>query len=257
MTDKVQEQAGTAFALSSAELPAALEALLFAAGDPLPLDKLVAITGQPRQLLENVLAGLADQLARDPRRGLLLRRVEEGYFFSTKPNQKEVLERLFLPRNRPPLSQAAYETLAVVAYNQPVTRAQVEAVRGVNSDSIMARLVERGLLAEAGQLDSPGRPFLYVTTEQFLLSFGLSSVQELPPLEMLMYGTLRDFETSLDQAAGKESRQMTIDQLSQVYQAEPELEQDKMPLEVKDMADAAVLAVSEALFGEDEADQAD
>lgn len=253
--DKARDPGRDDFLLAVEEAPAALEALLFAAGDPLPLEKIIAITGLPRQVLENILAGLASQLEHDPRRGLILRHVEEGYFFSTKPGQKEILERLFQPRNRPPLSQAAYETLAVVAYNQPVTRAQVEAVRGVNSDSIIARLVERGFLAEAGQLDTPGRPLLYSTTEQFLLSFGLSSVKELPPMEMLMYGTLRDFETSLD-AASQASRQITIDQISPAYQETEELpasvppDPDKRPMAKED-----VLAVSGALFGDDDPDR--
>jgi segregation and condensation protein B len=176
---------------------------------------------------------------------------------------KSVLQRLFQPRHRPPLSQAAYETLAIIAYNQPVTRAQVEAVRGVNSDSIMARLVERNLIMETGHLETPGRPILYATTEQFLLDFGLRSVKDLPPMEMLMYGTLRDFESSLEEAAGRSNdRQMTIDQLVQAYiPGDEKAESERKPetaagTEQMDQADPmdeeTVIAVSGALFGEDD-----
>jgi len=204
--------------LSPEDAPAALEALLFAAGDPVPLEKLQQITGLERHALRNILGNMADRYLRDRQRGLLLREVEGSWLLCTKPGQSDVLGRLFQPRHRPPLSQAAYETLAIIAYNQPVTRAQVEAVRGVNSDSIISRLIERNLVSEAGNLDTPGRPTLFATTEQFLLDFGLRSVKDLPPMEMLMYGTLRDFETSLEEAAGKHrDNQMTIDQLVQAF----------------------------------------
>lgn len=245
------------FRLAPEDAPAALEALLFAAGDPITAEKLQQITGLDRASLQQILQALGSRMARDRQRGLLLREVEGSYFFCTKPEQKQVLQRLFQPRHRPPLSQAAYETLAIIAYNQPVTRAQVEAVRGVNSDSIMARLVERNLILETGHLETPGRPILYATTEQFLMDFGLRSVKDLPPMEMLMYGTLRDFESSLEEATGKAGdRQMTIDQLVQAYipgdgHAEPE--QSPGPDAASEpMDEKTVLAVSGALFGDEE-----
>ena len=83
------------------------------------------------------------------------------------------------------MSQAAYETLSIVAYNQPVTRAKIEDLRGVNSDSAITRLLERNLIAEAGRLDAPGRPILYKTTEEFLRCFGLSSISELPEISLV------------------------------------------------------------------------
>jgi segregation and condensation protein B len=88
------------------------------------------------------------------------------------------------PRQKQALSQAAFETLSIVAYNQPVTRARIEAVRGVNSDSAVTRLVERNLIKEAGRLDAPGKPMLYETTEEFLRSFGFKSVKDLPIIEL-------------------------------------------------------------------------
>ena len=247
--------AEAAFQLSAEEAPAALEAILFAAGDPLPIEKLGLITGLDRQSLQSILTAMADRYARDRQRGLMLREVEGNWLICTKPAQTDVLQRLFQPRHRPPLSQAAYETLAIIAYNQPVTRAQVEAVRGVNSDSIISRLLDRNLIFEAGNLEAPGRPTLFATTDQFLMDFGLRSVKDLPPMEMMMYGTLRDFEESLEEAAGRHrEKQMTIDQLVQSFlPARPDEEKAEKPdspsgkiLPVED-----VLQLSEAFFGED------
>lgn len=250
-------------AIAEPLLPAALEAVLFAAGDPIPLDRLAAITGQDRQTLRRVLASSAERYRLDPRRGLLLREIDGNYLLCTKPEMQDVLERMFQPRNRPPLSQAAYETLAIIAYNQPVTRAQIEAVRGVNSDSIVSRLLERQLIREAGSLDAPGRPTLFETTDQFLLDFGLSSVDDLPPMEMLMYGTLRDFEATLEASAGADrDRQMTIDQVVSAFVPEHDAVTPPEPLAetgrpddfgpaeptpLQDLPD-----VSSALFGNDD-----
>lgn len=248
------------YRLSPDEAPAALEALLFAAGDPLPFDKLRQITGLERTNLEQILRMMADRYLRDRQRGILLREVEGNWMFSTKPGLNDVLQRLFQPRHRPPLSQAAYETLAIIAYNQPVTRSQVEAVRGVNSDSIISRLIERNLIREAGTLEAPGRPTLFATTEQFLLDFGLRSVKDLPPMEMLMYGTLRDFEQSLETAAGHtRDNQMTIEQLVSAFLPEAQHDadaQENTPPELapSSLPDDQVLDLSGALFGEDSED---
>ena len=211
------------FSLDPQEAPAALEALLFMAGDPIPVEKLAAVTGLEKSVLVPILDKLAETMLHDRRRGLFIRQAEGKYQLATKPGQLAVLERLYQPRHRPPLSQPAYETLAIIAYNQPVTRAQVEAVRGVYSDSIISRLIERNFVCDVGTLDAPGRPTLFATTEQFLLDFGLSSVSELPPMEMMMYGTLRDLEHSLEAAAGQgDEKQLTIDQLVANFLPKPE-----------------------------------
>ena len=121
------------------------------------------------------------------------------------------------------MSQASYETLAIVAYNQPVTRAQVEAVRGVSSDSIISRLLDRGWIEEAGTLDAPGRPTLFKTSEQFLLEFGIDSIDDLPSMELMSYKTIRDLEQSLEDAAGSnDSRQISIDGLLEQQAVEAE-----------------------------------
>lgn len=249
------EPAEPEFRLTPEEAPAALEALLFAAGDPVPIEKLQQITGLERSCLLGILNNLGDRYLHDRQRGLLLREVEGSWLLCTKPGQADVLRRLFQPRHRPPLSQAAYETLAIIAYNQPVTRSQVEAVRGVNSDSIIGRLIERNLISEAGSLDAPGRPSLFTTTDQFLLDFGLRTVKDLPPMEMMMYGTLRDFENSLEEAAGQHrDSQMTIDQLVQAFvPGQPVPEQSGAAAGGESagiMPGSEVLQLSGALFGD-------
>ena len=129
---------------------------------------------------------------------------------------------MFGPRQSPPLSQASYETLAVIAYNQPCTRAQVELVRGVSSDSIISRLLDRGWIEEAGNLDAPGRPSLFKTSKKFLTEFGIESVRDLPPLELMSYQTIRDMENSLKEATAGEDKQISIDSLMK-----PEAEENK------------------------------
>ncbi len=210
MADRITSE----FALTIQELPAALEAILFASGDPVSLNRLVEITEIDREVIVKTLEKLSSEYDKNPWGGLMIRRLEDEYVMCTKPQMKTVLERYFQPRSRPPMSQATYETLAVIAYNQPVTRAQVESVRGVSSDSIVSRLLERGWIEECGTLDAPGRPALFETSKQFLMEFGIESVSEMPALDLMMYSTIRDLEESLEQAAGsKDNRQLSIDNL--------------------------------------------
>jgi segregation and condensation protein B len=166
----------------------------------------------PKEAVEETLDRMIKDYETNPWGGLLIRKADDAYVMCTKPSMKPVLERLYAPRTRPPMSQATYETLAVIAYNQPVTRAQIEAVRGVSSDSIVSRLIERGLVEECGTLEAPGRPALFRTTQQFLLEFGISSVSEMPAMELMMYKTIRDLQDSLEEAAGnKDDRQISIE----------------------------------------------
>ncbi len=199
------------FELPVQEVSATCEALLFASGESISLGKLSEILNMDKQIISDAMDKLILEYTNDPWGGLLIRKIEDSYVMCTKPGMKKVLERFFSPKAKPPLSQASYETLAVIAYNQPVTRAQVEAVRGVSSDSIIARLLDRGWICESGTLDAPGRPSLFSTTEQFLLEFGIESVDELPSMELMSYKTIRDLEESLDKAAGNDDRQISIE----------------------------------------------
>ena len=200
------------------DLEAAIEAILFATGDPVPLERLASVTGLQKDAVRRILQGMTARTQADRSRGVTILQVKDTYTLATKPAMNPVMSILFQPRNRPPLSQAAYETLSIVAYNQPVTRSRIEAVRGVGSDGILARLVERGLVRECGTLEAPGRPSLFETTDMFLREFGLASVADLPPMEMLMVGTLRGIEHTMDSiTAGPDDRQMTVDQLVSAF----------------------------------------
>lgn len=201
----LDEQELQVFKLEETRRVAAIQALLFAAGDPLSLTELVNLCGITEEEVLDSLDTLAKKLESDPDSGLMLRRLESRYTLTTKPQLKDVLEQLYKPKNRPRLTQAAFEVLAIVAYNQPVTRAQIETVRGVNSDSIISRLEERGYIYVSGSLDAPGRPSLFNTTEKFLLETGIASLKDLPPLEMIMYSTLQEFEHKYDLHRDRES----------------------------------------------------
>jgi len=201
------------FKITLQELPGAIEAILFVSGDPVNAEKIADILDCSKADVVKTLNDLMNRYEQNPWSGLTIVRAEDSYAMMTKPSEKKVLERLFGPRTQAPLSQASYETLAVIAYNQPCTRAQVEQVRGVSSDSIILRLLVRGWIEEAGNLDAPGRPALFKTSKQFLTEFGIESVKDLPPMELMSYKTIRDLEDSLRKAAGGEDKQMTIDSL--------------------------------------------
>jgi len=160
-----------------------IEAVLFASGDPVPLDKLAEIIGHDRKTTKMIMSNLVYKYQNSPR-GIMIRQIDDGYQLCTKPEMDEYIQKLETVRKRQGLTPAAYETLAIIAYNQPVTRAYIEQIRGVNSDSVIMKLVERNLIREAGRDDAPGKPKLYETTEEFLRVFGFSSIKDLPPLEM-------------------------------------------------------------------------
>ncbi len=161
-----------------------LESLLFAAGDSVPAEQLAEIM----EISEEAVADAVFRLNADyeaKQRGLRVLSLEDSYQLCTSERFFSYIQRLKEPKRRQNLSPAALETLAVVAYHQPVTRSSIEFIRGVNSDGPVNKLIERGLIEENGRLDAPGRPILYVTTQEFLRSFGLSSLSGLPDPEPL------------------------------------------------------------------------
>ena len=167
-----------------AALEAALEALLLVVDAPTEDDALAAALDQPVARVRVALLTLAQRYAADGR-GIDLRRVGEGWRFYTRDTYAPFVERLLLDGQRAKLTRAALETLAVVAYRQPVTRARVAAVRGVNCDGVLRTLVTRGLVEEAG-VDRATQGTLFRTTELFLERLGLTSVDDLPPLAPLL-----------------------------------------------------------------------
>lgn len=164
------------------EIEAIIEGVLFAAGDPVSLEKMSEILGLDKKATRLILDNMASSM-QNSRRGLMIREIDGCFQLCTRPEHYEYIRKLVEPRQKQALSQAAYETLAIIAYNQPVTRARIEMIRGVNSDSAISRLIERNLVKEAGRLDTPGRPLLYETTEEFLRSFGFKSLRDLPIIE--------------------------------------------------------------------------
>lgn len=164
------------------QLPAAIEALLFVSDEPVSAIVLAKMLEENVEEIELAL----DQLARkldESGSGIQLREVAGGWRLYTHPAYHELIEKYVLSWDTRRMSSAALETLAIVAYSQPVTRAQISAIRGVTSDGPLSTLVERGYVREAGTADAPGNPLLYVTTQTFLEKYGLRSVADLPDLE--------------------------------------------------------------------------
>lgn len=156
------------------------EAILFAGGEPVSLERIAQVLGVRTPVIEQMVSALQEKY-NTPTSGIHLLRLGGSAQFCTNPAFVEpVREVLDLKRNTP-LSQAAMEVLAVVAYNQPVTKAFVEQVRGVDCSGVIGSLMQKDLLEERGRLELPGRPLLYGTTETFLRCFQLSSIEELPP----------------------------------------------------------------------------
>jgi segregation and condensation protein B len=164
-----------------------LEAILLVADEPLAAATLSQLIGTGRQETEALLEALGEDL-RATGSGIVLRAVAGGWRLYTHPDARATVERFVLSSRHTRLTKAALETLAIVAYKQPVTRYQVAAIRGVNSEGVLRALVDRGLLAEVGRDEGPGRPVLYGTTGDFLERLGLNSVGDLPSLAPLLGG---------------------------------------------------------------------
>lgn len=159
-----------------------LEALLFVTAEPVLPAQLAAALETTTTEVEQGLKTLDESLQS---RGLRLQRHAGRVQLTSAPEHAELIERFLGLEATSRLSRAALETLSIIAYQQPVTRPQVDEVRGVNSDSMMKSLLGKGLIQETGRTDGPGRPILYSTTPEFLQHFGINSVRDLPPLDLL------------------------------------------------------------------------
>jgi len=171
----------TSAAISNTEmtLAAKLEAMLFVSAEPVPVMQLATALDVTASVVERGLNELDEALLT---RGLRLQRNAGRVQLTTAPELALLVELFLGLEATTHLSRAALETLAIIAYQQPCTRPQVDSIRGVNSDSMMKSLLSKGLVQESGRTDGPGRPILYSTTPEFLQHFGLSSIIELPPL---------------------------------------------------------------------------
>lgn len=167
--------------MTTAELIPAFEAVLFSGGEPLSIDRFSQVFDISPERVVEVMEALSKKLALNDR-GVELVRMENTYQLATKKDYAGYIKKMFDIKRRTPLSPAALEVLAVVAYNQPVTKSFIEQVRGVDCSGVVTTLVEKGLIEERGRLELPGKPLLYGTTKNFLRCFGISDLTELPPL---------------------------------------------------------------------------
>ena len=158
------------------------EALLFAAGEPITIDQIARVLEVEPKEAEEACENLRALYDRE-HRGMQLLRLEKAYQLSTRPEDYPIVQKMYRSSQKITLSEAQLETLAIVAYKQPVTKQEIEDIRGVRSDAVINRLVDYNLVMEKGRKKAPGRPMLFGTTNEFLRSFGLASVKDLPHLD--------------------------------------------------------------------------
>ncbi len=174
-----------------ADLLRDLEALLFVSDEPVASVVLAQALEVDRRDADDLCEELAHAYE-ERRAGIVLRNIAGGWRFTTGPDSAPVVERYVLASRHSRLTKAALETLAIVAYKQPVTRHQISSIRGVNSDGVLRALIDREIVAEVGREEGPGRPMLYGTTPEFLERLGLPSLASLPPLAPLLGATDQD-----------------------------------------------------------------
>ena len=160
---------------------AIIEAILFSAGRPVKKSDLILALEISQEDIENLVENMQEEYKKE-NRGIEIIKMEDSYQLCSKKELYSYIYPVLDKRNKPSLSNAALETLAIVAYNPQITRAEIEAIRGVSADACVYKLLEYGLIEEAGKLDLPGKPMSYKTTPEFLRMFGYSSLEELPEL---------------------------------------------------------------------------
>jgi len=173
--------------VEQSDLQRALEAILFASGERMELSRLSAVLGTDENEVEAAADALSNQLSFE-RRGIRVIKLERGYQMVSSGEMADYVTRALETRKPPKLSSSQLEALTIVAYYQPATKAMVEQIRGVDSAYSIAALLNKKLIEEAGRLNVPGRPIQYRTTPDFLRTFGLSSLEELPPIDKIAFG---------------------------------------------------------------------
>jgi len=166
------------------EVKRIVEALLFASGEPVSLSKIREIVESTHPITVRELKVLIEMMQeeyKDQNRAFCLENIADGYVLRTAPTYSPYVKLLFANKRKERLSQAALETLAIIAYKQPVTKAQIELIRGVDCSGVLQHLQERALIEVVDRLEAPGRPGLFATTKEFLKHFGLNSLSDLPP----------------------------------------------------------------------------
>ena len=173
--------------MEQTELQRAIEAILFASGERLELARLAMALETDEEEVERAADALADQLSFE-RRGIRVLKLEKGYQMVSSGEMADYVTKALETRKPPKLSSSQLETLTIIAYYQPATKAMVEQIRGVDSSYSISALMNKHLIEEAGRLNVPGRPIQYKTTPDFLRTFGLGTLEELPPIEKINFG---------------------------------------------------------------------
>ncbi len=163
------------------KIQAAIEAILFTMGDSVELEKIAAAIGQDLQTTKKIIHLMMDQYQKEER-GIRILELENAYQLCTKAEFFEYLIRIAKQPKKAVMSEVMLETLAIVAYKQPVTRIEIEKIRGVKCDHVINKLIDYNLIKELGRLDAPGKPILFGTTEEFLRHFGVQSLEDLPSI---------------------------------------------------------------------------
>ena len=169
------------------QLQRAIEAILFAAGERVEIARLAAVLETDETDIIAAVDAMADEMAFE-RRGIRILKLENGYQMVSSGEMADYVTKALETRKPPKLSSSQLETLTIIAYYQPATKAMVEQIRGVDSSYSVAALMNKKLIEEAGRLNVPGRPIQYKTTPDFLRTFGISSLEELPPIEKIAFG---------------------------------------------------------------------
>ena len=177
------------------ELEAAIEAILFTMGEAVELERIAAATQQDEDTCRRVIRSMMDKYSGEDR-GIQIIELEQSYQLCSKKEYYECLIRLAMHPKKPALTDVMLETLSIIAYKQPVTKAEIEKIRGVKCDHAINKLVEYELVRELGRLDAPGRPILFGTTEEFLRCFGVQGLEELPSVDPVR---LEDFKAEAEE----------------------------------------------------------
>lgn len=170
-----------------------IESLLFVSGEPLKIKDISSIIECSIDYTREMLIELSVAYEEDSR-GIKLININEEYQLVTKPQNSDYIQKILKTNSRQSLSQASLETLAIIAYKQPITRIDIDEIRGVKSESAIMKLVEKNLIKECGRLEVPGRPILYGTTDEFLKQFNIRRISELPSLEGFIIDNIENLE---------------------------------------------------------------
>ncbi|MDC7287186.1 SMC-Scp complex subunit ScpB [Blautia schinkii] len=177
------------------KIEAAIEAILFTMGESVELSQIAKAIEQDNQTTEKIIHNLMDRYQQEER-GIQIIELENSFQMCTKKEYYEYLVRIAMQPKKPVLTDVMLETLSIIAYKQPVTKAEIEKIRGVKCDHAVNKLVEYNLVRELGRLDAPGRPILFGTTEEFLRSFGVQAIEELPMLDPVQ---IEDFKAEAEE----------------------------------------------------------